>query len=143
MKIQVRNLQKVKKIKAAELRKKVKRILTALRISNKTLNIVLCENCIIRNLNKNFLHKNYATDVISFPLESSFPPGVWGEIVVSVEQAVNKCGQYSLTWEEELFLYIIHGILHLIGYDHRTVKDKRAMQRKEKELLALIYPKSE
>lgn len=143
MKIQIRNLQKIRKIKAADLRKKIKTAVRGLFPSDKTINVILCENCAIRKLNKQFLHRDFITDVIAFSLEDRYSEGEWGEIVVSVEEAVRNCERYSFCWEQELLLYIIHGILHLLGYAHHTTADKRRMRGKERELLALIYPKSD
>ena len=76
------------------------------------LNIIIADDVYLKNLNKHFLDKNKPTNVLAFPL------GEVNEIYVSLDQAGS---------EAELYYYIIHGLLHLIGYDHSTRSTEKKM----------------
>ncbi len=92
------------------------------------LNVVLTTNAEIRSLNFRFFKKNEVTDVIAFPLQE---PGIWGEIYVCVDQAIERAEEFSVTPKEELTRLIIHGVLHLCGYDDSNKKEKAIMHQKE------------
>ena len=83
----------------------------------------------IRFLNSKFHHQNKATDVLAFPMDISMPkegPWMMGEVVVSVERALVHSKRFKMDFKKEVALYIVHGILHLLGYkddqDHRAKK---------------------
>ncbi len=67
--------------------------------------------------------------------DGSFPSEILGDVVVSAEQAVSYAKEHGLKAEDELSLYVIHGILHLLGYDDATGADARRMSRREQKLL--------
>jgi probable rRNA maturation factor len=103
----------------------------------------LLDDLQITELNRKYLHRHYPTDVLSFPQkEESFPnfhPHILGDIVISVETAQRQASKRKCTVYEEVARLLIHGVLHLLGYDHeRSAKEKRAMQRKEKMLFQRI-----
>lgn len=91
-------------------------------------------------LNKRFFKRDYATDVISCPLEldSNLPRVLLGEIFVCVETAARQAAQYGHTYLEEMKLLIVHGLLHLLGYDDVGRKNKKIMRREEEKLLKAI-----
>lgn len=99
-----------------------------------SLSLALVSNRSIRELNRQWRGKDYATDVISFPLElDEPPPGVpWevGEIVISVEKAKEQAEQYGHSIEREFAFLFVHGFLHILGFDHET-------KREEAEMMAL------
>lgn len=136
--IRIRNLQKIKKIKLSELRRDVGRALRILNIRDKTLHCVLSDNRFIREINKSYFKKDRATDVISFPLEDRLCPGLLGEVVVSVEEAAENSKVYAVSFYRELMLYIVHGILHLIGYRDGNTRDRDRMERKQREILEQV-----
>ncbi|MBI5848122.1 MAG: rRNA maturation RNase YbeY [Nitrospirae bacterium] len=80
------------------------------------------------------------TDVLSFPMDEGFSPGdittpMLGDIVISVPRAISQARQYESTFEEELRRLLIHGLLHLLGYDHEKSRYLKAkMEKKEKEI---------
>lgn len=139
MKLQLKNLQKVKKIRLNDIRRFLQAVSGEIGCSGKSLEVVLCDNALIRGLNCRFLHKDRPTDVIAFPLEGGPDTSLWGAVVVSVEEAVAYSGAHGLKWEEELARYLIHGILHLEGYDDHTPAQKRKMSRKENEILKSCF----
>ena len=93
----------------------------------------------IRKLNKQYRHKNRPTDVLSFPLADERCPTLLGDVVISIDTARRQARQRKRAFADELRALLIHGILHLLGYDHE-VSDSEAvrMRRKECELKALL-----
>lgn len=135
MKIEIINQQKIKKINSNKIHRYLEKVLSYLNISSKKVSIFLCDNRRIRELNREYFKKNSSTDVISFPLADAFEPDYLGEVVVSVEESVKVADKLKVKWEDELFLYLIHGILHLLGYDDRTKRKKEVMEKKQEEVL--------
>ena len=138
MKIELINQQKIKRVNLKQLQKYLKKILIFLNISSKELSILLCDNVCIRKLNKKYFKKFSVTDVIAFPLTDDLGPNYLGEVVVSVEEAVNVAKKLKLKWQDELRLYLIHGILHLLGYDDCTKVSKLNMENKQENILKNI-----
>lgn len=101
----------------------------------------------IRDLNKKFLRHDFATDVLSFDLreipgqESGRNVVFRGEIIISAEMAASNARRFEAPVTRELELYIIHGILHLLGYDDHSPKDIKRMRAKEQELVGQLYKK--
>ncbi len=91
----------------------------------------------IKTLNHRFRNRNEPTDVLSFPLGESLPTGerVLGDIVISLEKAQQQAKQTGKRFEEEVTRLLIHGILHLLGYDHeRSQKDAKIMRNMDKKI---------
>ncbi|HSE86117.1 MAG TPA: rRNA maturation RNase YbeY [Candidatus Binatia bacterium] len=99
--------------------------------------LVLVGNAEIRKLNDKFRKKDYPTDVLSFPVGDELPRAVklLGDVVISLEKAREQAKQRGRTLNEEIVTLLIHGIVHLLGYDHeRSPKDARLMDRLEKKI---------
>ncbi len=96
----------------------------------------------IKELNFKYRHKNKPTDVLSFPvgfLEKRFPIRFLGDIVISVNMALREAKRKKIPFEDELKNLLIHGILHLIGYDHeKSLKEEIRMKRMEKRYFKLL-----
>jgi len=88
----------------------------------------------IQALNSRYLGKNIPTDVIAFGLGSK-KGRIMGDIAVSVDTALRNAKLYHTSLLYEIQLYIIHGILHLLGYDDKTARQKALMRKKEEELI--------
>ena len=91
--------------------------------ANKSAVIAFVSDKKMRELNKTFRGKNFTTDVLSFPFEADeFDSDVnnLGDIIISVEQAARQSKENDLDLETEIKQLILHGILHLCGYDHET-----------------------
>jgi len=107
----------------------------------KSLSIVLTDNRHIRDLNREFLGHDTFTDVISFPLEDLDWPtahangGLNGEIIASAELARHQAESLSIDPRAELLLYLVHGLLHLMGYDDRTPQAAKHMHERTDALL--------
>jgi probable rRNA maturation factor len=106
---------------------------------NKSFNVAFVSDRKMRELNNDFRGKNTTTDVLSFPFEADefeLNADFLGDIVISVEQAARQADENGLTFETEIKQLILHGVLHLCGYDHET--DKGEMNRRELELRQIL-----
>jgi len=103
------------------------------------LHIVLTDDPYITKLNRRFTGRAGPTDVLSFPFPAERLPTeerVWGEIYISLDRAAEQARDYGIGLEDEARRLIIHGILHLLGYDHQTNKEAKQMKEKEEQLLS-------
>ena len=102
-------------------------------LSPKDIELILVHNDEIQTLNKEHRNIDKATDVLSFPLEYDMPNMPLGSIVISVDFVEDKAKEYKHSFLEELTLLFIHGMLHLLGYDHEV--DNGEHREKEEELI--------
>lgn len=113
-------------------------------LTNKDIELVICNNDYIKNINSEFRQKKKATDVLSFPYEQIPNTTVnipLGSIVISLDFVKKKAKKYKHSFHEELSLLFIHGLLHLLGYDHE--KDDGEHRKKEKKVIKKFkLPKS-
>lgn len=135
MKIEITNQQKIKKLNLKHIRRTLRTVAALLKLSSKKITFLFCDNSFIRRLNRKYFKKNSATDVIAFDLSGEGSGDYLGEVVVSVEQAVLAAADLGLRWQDELLLYLVHGILHLSGYDDRTASGRKRMERKQRVIL--------
>ncbi|MBU2473886.1 MAG: rRNA maturation RNase YbeY [Candidatus Omnitrophica bacterium] len=138
MKIEITNRQKIKRVNLKQLRRYLTKTARLLSISGKKISLLLCDNKLITDLNQRYFKKARPTDVIAFNLSDCFDPDYLGEVVVSVEEAVKVSGQLDLPWQEELLLYCVHGVLHLLGYDDRSKIKRVAMEKKQLQIMRVI-----
>lgn len=114
------------------------------------VSILLVDEEEIRELNKRYLKRDRPTDVLSFPMgwgvgkdvspkpASPIPhPILLGDVVVSVERAIHQAGRRGITLGEEMARLLIHGVLHLLGFDHKGGRAKK-MRREEERLMGLL-----
>jgi probable rRNA maturation factor len=119
-------------------------ILNALECPDSELAITIVGDGGIRVLNRQYLGKDRPTNVISFALNegecSGLNPDVLGDVVISAATAAREATEGEITFFERLSFLLLHGILHLAGYDHeRSGPDEAArMEEKEQELFALL-----
>jgi probable rRNA maturation factor len=95
--------------------------------------LAFVDDATIANLNKRFLDHDGPTDVITFPYSQG--KKLEGEVVIGVEVAQREAAERRYDVNTELCLYVIHGILHLCGYDDRTDRDAAEMRKKERAYL--------
>jgi probable rRNA maturation factor len=101
------------------------------------LSLALVGNAEMQRLNAKYRQENYPTDVLSFAADRNLPveTGLLGEVIISVEKAAEQAKERRHTLDEEITTLLIHGIVHLLGYDHeRSSKDSRVMGRLEKKI---------
>ena len=93
----------------------------------------------IHDLNRRYRGKDRPTDVLSFPLADALQPSLLGEVVISVETAARQAQRRGRSLPEELQTLLIHGVLHLLGYDHEVSRSEAIrMRRKEREVRAVL-----
>ena len=96
---------------------------------HKGINILITTDREIRKINKRFLKHDFATDVVSFST---------GDMVVSADTARRYAREHGIPFREELARYLVHGTLHLLGYDDRKRKDYVRMHRRQEEIIASL-----
>jgi probable rRNA maturation factor len=148
MKVQIENRQTKIKINRTTIRNTVLKIFRILDCLDKEISICFTDDENIKELNKQYLNRNRATNVLSFSLQegeySNINPQMLGDVVISVETAQRDAVKGNLTVEQELDFLLIHGILHLTGYNHENTTEKEAkrMELKEKEIFNQINYRS-
>lgn len=108
--------------------------------SSAEISLVLVDDQEIQVLNKTYREHDLPTDVLSFPLWDEGEEDVVGEIllgdiVISLETAQRQAEEYGHTLEREVAYLMVHGLLHLLGYDHLSSGEKQIMRQKEEEIL--------
>jgi rRNA maturation RNase YbeY len=131
-------------VSPTRLKQKAQRILNYLGEKRSELSVLLVNNRKIRSLNAKFRSKNEPTDVLSFPLAESLPTGtkLLGDVVISLEQAQRQAREKENNFSREVEWLLIHGILHLLGYDHershKKAKIMRSLERRIQRALSRI-----
>jgi probable rRNA maturation factor len=132
--VEVTNEQDATPIDEARLQIAVEKILADAGVANAEISIAAVDDPTIHELNRRHLNHDYATDVLSFLLERD-GASLDGEIVVSGDTAASNAVDYGWSAEEELLLYVIHGALHLVGYDDKTPEGREQMRTEERRWL--------
>ncbi len=88
----------------------------------------------ILHINQKYLNHNYPTDIITFDYLPE-KPAIEAEIFISIDEAASNAKRYNVCFEEEIGRLIIHGILHLLGFDDKSKKNKIFMKKEENRLL--------
>lgn len=126
------------------IQKLVKEVLKEEKVRNAECNIILVDNEKIHEINREYRHIDRVTDVISFALEdemenepsAQYEMRVLGDIYISVDRAKEQALEYGHSFLREICFLAIHGMLHLLGYDHQTTEDEKIMFQKQEEVLA-------
>jgi probable rRNA maturation factor len=126
-----------KRFSSRKVRKIASAVLRLVEQNQAELSLALVGNAEIQRLNAEYRKKDYPTDVLAFAGEDS-PPGsvrLLGDVIISIEKAQEQASDRGIGLDEEMATLVIHGVLHLLGYDHeRSPKDARIMKRREKEI---------
>jgi probable rRNA maturation factor len=158
--IDIQSQQKTVSVDRDSLRRALDHGLQLEHVESAVLSVTIVDNPSIRVLNRQHLKHDYATDVISFPLEHTgrvdcrvpleadktlglYPAAgahIEGEIVASAEMAASIAAEAGATVQEELQLYVIHGMLHICGYDDQTSEQQAIMRSRESAILNRIDP---
>jgi probable rRNA maturation factor len=126
-----------KKLPSRKIKKIALKILELVAEKNTELSLALIGNTEMRRLNAKYRKKNYPTDVLSFPVDGIVPKEtrLLGDVIISVEKAAEQAEDRGHSFDLELITLLIHGVVHLLGYDHeRSAKEARAMARVEKRI---------
>lgn len=144
--IQVRNRCKSNIITTHRLKKitnnVLKLVLDDKGRTNAEVSVVFCDDGYMRTLNNQHRGVNKSTDVLAFPMNegrfAAINPDMLGDIVISVPKSREQALAHEHSMERELTILLIHGLLHLLGYDHMNDKDEAAMKEQEMEFLMLV-----
>jgi probable rRNA maturation factor len=149
----VSNRQRVRKINPRLVKEIAAATLEDLKIQEAELGIVLVGAKEMASLNESFLGHEGPTDVITFDYSESgapcegtrptsadrSPAGIQGEIFICVPEAERQAKLFGTNWQSEVVRYIIHGILHLAGYDDLQTVARKKMKREEERLLSKLW----
>lgn len=142
--ISINNLQKKHRIPKRQVHTWAMKILRSTRRSDFDLSISFVTDSAIKRLNCRFRGINRPTDVLSFPFSPTISkpttgsPRLLGDVVISIERARSQSRRLGHALTIELQKLLIHGILHLCGYDHHSLRDARRMDRLEHRIAASL-----
>lgn len=135
--IAIANQQQVLKLSAARLRQVVRKTLEAEEVADAEISIALVDDAAMHELNRRHLAHDYPTDVLSFELSAPAAPCLEGELIISAETAVRQAEEFGWSPQDEVTLYLVHGLLHLCGYDDHGARQKREMRARECAILQI------
>jgi len=147
----VSNTQKKVRVSAGSIKKAASSVLEYMGCPNAELSVLITGDRKMRALNRQYRGIDGTTDVLSFPaleggdaLKAAFsredgPPTALGDIVISAARALKQSEEIGQTLEDEMLFLLVHGILHLLGYDHeKSPSEKRVMEKKQKKLVGYL-----
>ena len=102
------------------------------------LNFIFCSDEFLHEINLRYLHHDSYTDIITFPYAQA--PRVEADIYISLDRVAENATAYGVAFQQELHRVMIHGVLHLCGYDDKTPKEKKRMRAREDEALQRLSP---
>ncbi len=111
------------------------------KVDNPILNIIFVDNQTIHKMNREYRNMDRETDVISFALEddksvcNASNYRILGDIYISIDQAKKQAKAYHHSLKRELSFLAVHGVYHLLGYDHRNPEEEKIMFKKQEEAL--------
>jgi probable rRNA maturation factor len=143
MQVLIENRQKRHNLVKDDIRTTAKRVLNALGCPDAQLSVLIVSDDQIAELNQTYLNHKGPTNVISFPMQegpfAGITPDLLGDVVISADTAHREAGEAGMEMMERFNELLIHGILHLVGYDHvNSEEEADVMQRKSDEMLKLL-----
>ncbi len=144
--ITIKNTQRKITVNVKQLEKDAQTILRILRYEDYDLGIWLTTDKMIRKYNREYRHKDKATDILSFAYHATLKAGErikpkevedrnLGDLIISVEYVQNVAEEMDVSLHKRMQVLLVHGICHLLGYDHEVDADYKVMHRKELALL--------
>ena len=135
MAVELANLQQRVPISPRRITETAQRALRDLGRPGSLVHLTLVDDARIRRLNARFRRCHRRTDVLAFPLEVPGPSPLWGEVVISADTARRQARRLRIPVSLELDLLVVHGLLHLAGYDDGEPREARLMHEREREIL--------
>jgi probable rRNA maturation factor len=127
-----------------KLRKKAEKILSVLGLPDSELSVSIVGDRTIRRFNREYLHKDRPTNVISFAMHegpfAELNAHILGDVLISAATAAREATEGNISFESRLVFLLLHGILHLVGYDHERSGEAEAfrMEEKEREIFKIL-----
>ncbi len=142
--VSVLNRQRKVAVDVRRLRRVAGFVVSELGLSGKELNVVLLSDRAIRRLNAQYLGRRRPTDVLAFSQREGIVPGpesrVLGDVALGIETAARQARELGVSLNAELDLLLVHGILHLLGFDHVAgPRERLRMRRAEARLLRSLH----
>ncbi len=139
MRIDIRDLQDKVKLDRLKIIRCARSVLENMQETDSELSLVFVTDSYIRKLNRRYRNIDSKTDVLAFSMREgvglSKKSPILGDVIVSTETAKKEAKKRHIPIHKEVNLYIVHGILHLLGYNDEKPIDRKKMKRKEAELL--------
>ncbi len=126
------------------LRKVAQQILNICAKPDAELSILILDNDGIQEINRDYLQRDHPTNVISFAMQegqgAGVQPQLLGDVVISAERAASDAVAAGIAFEHELWFLLVHGILHLLGYDHErgSAAQAQEMEQREREIFTQL-----
>jgi len=137
MNTHIENRQKAVKLDLRRIRRVVDKLKEFLSCSDQEISLLFVDNEQIRQINRQYLNRDHPTNVISFSIREGdcghVNPHLLGDIVISVERALQDAAVGDLSLNDEIDFLLIHGLLHLLGYDHEGGNEKESLKMMNKE----------
>lgn len=137
-KISIATPQEIIAVDRARMREVARGVLEGEQIADYEISLAFVDNETSHRLNKRYLDHDEPTDVLSFPLSDPSAKKLAGELVISVEIGHDQANERGHDVQAELALYIIHGLLHLCGYDDKSPTEAELMRQRERHYLAKL-----
>jgi len=134
-KIAIATPQDIVAVDRKRIREIVRAVLDGEGVADAEISLAFVDNPTIHTLNKRYLNHDEPTDVLSFPLSEANAKRLAGELVIGVEVAQAQAQERGHDVQLELALYVIHGLLHLCGYDDKSEEAEREMRQRERHYL--------
>ena len=141
LKVKISNLNKKRKFNKAVIKRKALTVLKAFNKKNALIDITFVTDKKIKALNKKYMSRNRETDVLSFSFVEKMLSGknIFGDIYISSDRAAFNARRFGSIFDKELLLYVIHGILHVLGFGDKTKKEKKLMRKLEERFLKKLW----
>ena len=137
-KISIQSPQEFVPLDRARLREIARAVLDGEDVKDYEISLVFVDNPTIHRLNKQYLNHDEPTDVLSFPYSAANAKKLEGEIIMGVEIAREQAAERGHDVQAELALYVIHGLLHLCGYDDKAKDAEKEMRARERHYLMQV-----
>lgn len=143
MEILITDSQNFRELPEERIKAAAATLLEALGKTGAELSLLITDDPQIAEINKTYLNRQGPTNVIAFPMGdpgfAEIYPELLGDVVISVETAEREASDAGYSMEERFTELLVHGILHLLGYDHETnEEDERQMGEKSRQLMKLL-----
>ena len=138
MKISVASPQEFVPIDRAFMRQTARAVLEGEGLKDAEVSLAFVDNATIHQINKRYLQHDEPTDVLSFPLSEPDARRLAGELVIGAEVGKAQAESRGHDVQAELALYVIHGLLHLCGYDDKTEAKAKEMRKRERHFLEVL-----
>lgn len=131
--IQIETILPALEIPREALIESIRRVLKGEGRDHAAVTIIFVDDAYIRRLNREYRHLDRATDVLSFEMDddTTLDQNLLGEIYISMDRAQDQAVRYHVSVDEELQRLVVHGCLHLLGYDHHRTAERKVMRQKE------------